>query len=73
MVQRKRIRLGTMRLQVPSLALLSGLRISIAMSYGVGSRCGLDLALLWLWRRPAATALIRPPYAMGAALKRTKK
>ena len=23
-------------------------------------RCGLDLALLWLWRRPAAVALIRP-------------
>ena len=35
-------------------------------------------ALLWLWRRPAATALIQPlawepPYATGAALKRQKK
>ena len=44
------------------------------MSCGVGSRCGLDLALLWLWRRPVATAPIRPlawepPYAAGAALK----
>ena len=34
--------------------------------------------LLWLWRRLAATALIRPlawesPYAMGAALEMTKK
>ena len=34
--------------------------------------------LLWLWRRPVATAPIRPlawkpPYAMGAALKREKK
>ena len=33
--------------------------------------------LLWLWRRLAATALIRPlawdPHAMGAALKRQKK
>ena len=37
-----------------------------------------DLALLWLWRRPAATALIRPlawepPYASGAALGKYKK
>ena len=44
------------------------------MSYGVGCRRGSDLALLWLWYRPAATALIRPPaweppYATGAALK----
>ena len=48
------------------------------MSYGVGRRHGLDLALLWLWRRLAATAPIRPlawepPYATGVALKRTKK
>ena len=51
------------------------------MSCGVGCRCGLDLALLWLQRRPAATALIRslarePPYAAGAAqeiAKRQKK
>jgi len=33
--------------------------------------------LLWLWRRPAATALIRPlawepPYAAGAALEKAK-
>ena len=28
----------------------------IAMSYGVGHRCGWDLALLWC--KPAATALI---------------
>ena len=38
------------------------------MSCGVGQRCGSDLALLWLWRRPAAIAPIRPiawesPYA----------
>ena len=48
------------------------------MSCGVGLRHGLDLALLWLWHRPAATALIgplawEPPYATGAALKRFKK
>ena len=30
------------------------------MSCGVGRRRGSDLVLLWLWRRPAATALIRP-------------
>jgi len=50
----------------------------IAMSYSVGCRCGSDPALLWLWRRPAFTALIRPqawepPYAAGAALGKTKK
>ena len=33
-----------------------------------------DLALLWLWHRPAAVALIRPlalelPYAVGVVLK----
>jgi len=51
------------------------------MSRGVGRRCGSDPKLLWLWRRPAATALIRPlawepPYAAGAAqeiAKRQKK
>ena len=42
------------------------------MSCGVGCRHGLDLALLWLWCRPAATALIQTPYALGAALKRKK-
>ena len=45
------------------------------MSCGVYHRRGLDLALLW--RRPAATALIRPlawesPYAVGAALEKGK-
>ena len=48
------------------------------MSCGVGRKCSLDLMLLWLWCRPAATALIRPlawepPYAMSMALKRQKK
>ena len=37
-----------------------------------------DLALLWLWPRQVATALIRPlawepPYAAGAALKRQNR
>ena len=44
------------------------------MSCGVDRRHGLDLALLWLWCRPAATALIQPivwdlPYAARVALK----
>ena len=49
------------------------------MSCGVGHRRYSDLALLWLWHSPAATALIRrlgtwePPYAAGMALKRPKK
>ena len=30
----------------------------IAVSCGVGHRCGLDWALLWLWCRPAALSLI---------------
>ena len=47
------------------------------MSCGIGHRCGSDPELLWLWRRPASTALNRPlpwelPYAAGAALKRQK-
>ena len=47
------------------------------MSCGVGHSCGLDLALLWLWYRLAATAPIgplawEPPYAIGAAQKMAK-
>ena len=47
------------------------------MSYGVGRRCGSDLALLWLWCRPEATASVgplawEPPYAAGVALKGQK-
>ena len=63
-----------MRLQVQSLALLSGLTSSVAVSCGVGCRCGSDPVLLWLWSRLAAEALIRPlawdlPFATGVALK----
>ena len=48
------------------------------MSCGVGCRHGLDPVLLWLWRRPAATALIRPlawepPCATEAAQRNGKK
>ena len=69
MVQQKRIRLGTLRLWIRSLASISGLRISIATSCGVGCTHGSDLVLLWLWHKPEATTLIRPlawepPYAI---------
>ena len=65
-------------MQVQSLALLSGLKISIAMNCVVGHRLGSDLALLWLWHRLATTAPIQPLaweplYASGVALKRQKK
>ena len=48
------------------------------MSCGVGCTRSSDLALLWLWRRPVATAPMRPlawepAYAMGAALEKDKK
>ena len=39
---------------------LSGLRIGVAVSCGVGHRCGSDLAWLWLWLRLAVVALIGP-------------
>ena len=67
-----------MRLQVQSLALLSGLRCGVAVSCGVGHRHGSGPALLWLWPRLVATAPIRPlarepPYAAGVAQKNSKK
>jgi len=45
------------------------------MRCGVGRKYGLDPTLLWLWHRPAATALIgplawEPPYAVGVALEK---
>jgi len=61
-----------MRFRVQSLALLS-----VAVSCGVGRRLGLDPTWLWLWHRPAATALIgplawEPPYAVGGALEKAQ-
>ena len=72
-----RTSLVTMRMRTPSLDSLSGLRSGIVVSCGIGHRCGSDVALLWLWRRLVATALIRTlawelPYASGAALKKKK-
>ena len=48
------------------------------MSWGVDPRRGSDPELLWLWCRPAATALIRPlawepPYAAGSGPSKDKK
>ena len=48
------------------------------MNCGVGCRHGSDPELQCLWCRPVATALTQPlarepPYATGAALKKTKK
>ena len=50
----------------------------MVMCCGVGRRHSLDPALLWLWHRLAATALIgplawEPPYASGAALEKAKR
>ena len=47
------------------------------MSCGVGGRRSLDLAWLWLWCRPVATAPLGPlawdpPYAAGVALEKAK-
>ena len=74
MSQRTQIWLVSMRTQVRSLACSVGWGYSVAMSCGVSRRPGLDLALLWLWSRPAAAALLRPlawepPYAASVALR----
>jgi len=65
-----------MRMWVPSLALINGLRIRHCC--GVGCRRVSDLVLLWLWYSLAATGLIRPlawepPYAADETLKSKKK
>ena len=48
------------------------------MSCGVVCRRNSDPALLWLWRRPAATAPMgplawEPPYAQGVAQETAKR
>ena len=69
--QRKCIWLASMRTQVRSLALLSGLRIRHCQELWCRSQT-------WLWCRPAATALIWPlawksPYTASVALKKKKR
>ena len=59
-------------------ALAQWVKDGVAVSCGVGRRCGLDLAWLWLWGRLAAVAPVgplawEPPYATGVALEKTKK
>ena len=66
--QGKEPNIASVRVQVPSLASLSGLRSRRCRKLCVGHRCGSDLVLLWLWCRPAAAAPIQPlawklPYA----------
>ena len=78
MVQQKQIRLGTMRLQVQSLALLSGLRIRCCHKLWCRSQTWLGSRIAVLWPRPKATAPIRPlawepPYAAGAAQEMAKR
>ena len=51
---------------------------ALPMCCGLGRRCSLDLALLWLWNRLAAATPIQSldqmsPYATSAALKRKEK
>ena len=52
-----------------------GLGSGVAGGCSVGRRCGLDLALRWLWCRPATVAPIQPLaweplYAASVALKK---
>ena len=52
--------------------------VFVAVSCGVGRRCGLNLSLLWLQCKSTAIALIRSlawdlPYATPAALNKNKK
>ena len=67
-----------MRMRVRSLASFGALGIWCCHELGVGRSHGLDSVLLWLWRRPAAAALIqplewKPPYAAGTAKKLKKQ
>ena len=67
-----------MRMWVPSLALISGLRIQHCHELWCRSQTRLRSALLWLWLWLAAVAPIGPliwelPYAIGVALKSKKR
>ena len=52
--------------------------LGVVVNCGVGRRLGSDPGLLWLWCKPAATALIGPlvwelPYAVGVGPKKDQK
>ena len=71
--KRKQIWLGIMRLQVGSLASISGLRIRCCRELcrskmWLGSCCGCGVAVALIW--PQAW---EPPYVVGLALKSKKK
>ena len=70
--------LGTMRLRVRSLPLLSGLGTQRCRELRRRSQARLGPALLWLWHRLAAVAPIQPlawepPYAAGVAVQKRQK
>ena len=67
-VQWKQICLGTMRLQVQSLASLSGLRIWPCCELCCRSQPQLGSMLLWLWCRPASVAPIMTP-SLGTSIR----
>ena len=79
MAQRKQTWLASMRTQVWSLALLSGLRIwhCCELWYRSQTQLGSDLALLWLWCRPAVRADLTPSLETSICCecspKKTKK
>ena len=61
-------------MRVQSLASISGLRIPHCRDVRCSLQMQPDLAWLWLWRRRAATAPIRPlAWELPYALKREKK
>ena len=75
--QQNRIGLASMRMQVRTLALLSGLRTWHCRELWCRWQTWLGSGMVWLWHGLAAAALIGPlawelPYAVGTALKRQK-
>ena len=73
--QQKLTQLVSMRRQVQSLASLSGLRIHVAVTCGIGRRRQSDLAWLWLWWRLADVVPVQPlawelAYAADVALNK---
>ena len=75
MGQQKHIRLGTMRLWVRSLALLSGLRIRCCHELWCRSqtRLGFGIAVALAATAPIRPLAWEPPYATEAALEKAKR